>query len=156
MDPPKLRAPGQRAARPEPTPRKYDFAGRDERNRKLGRKGEEFVVEFEKRSLREAGRPDLAEQVEWVSQTRGDGAGYDIASFEASGEPLQIEVKTTNAGKTFPFLISRNELEFAEAHAETFVLYRVFEFSKAPRLFRLRWPLHERCRLEPKVYQCGF
>jgi hypothetical protein len=36
-------------------------------------------------------------------QDDGDGLGYDIASFEASGGPRLIEVKTTAAGKVLSF-----------------------------------------------------
>lgn len=76
--------------------RKFDVAGRDERNRALGRAGEERVLAHERASLRSAGRDDLAREVRWVSEEDGDGAGYDIASFAPDGLPRLIEVKTTN------------------------------------------------------------
>ena len=50
-----------------------DFARRDAENRKLGRLGEQWVLEVEKRRLVEAGRGDLAKKVEWVAETCGDG-----------------------------------------------------------------------------------
>jgi hypothetical protein len=59
--------------------RKFDVAGRDERNRALGRAGEERVLAHEHASLTNAGRNDLARKIRWVSQEDGDGAGYDIA-----------------------------------------------------------------------------
>ena len=40
--------------------RKFDVAGRDERNRALGRAGEERVVAHERSALKVAGRDDLA------------------------------------------------------------------------------------------------
>ena len=55
--------------------RKFDVAGRDERNRALGRAGEESVLAHERASLRSAGRDDLAHKVRWVSEEDGDGAG---------------------------------------------------------------------------------
>jgi hypothetical protein len=75
---------------------KFDVAGRDERNRALGRAGEERVLAHERAALRTAGRDDLARKVRWVSEEDGDGAGYDIASFAPDGLPRLIEVKTTN------------------------------------------------------------
>ena len=47
--------------------RRFDAAGRDERNRKLGRAGEERVVDHERSSLSVAGRADLASKIRWVS-----------------------------------------------------------------------------------------
>ena len=93
--------------------RKFDVAGRDERNRALGRAGEERVLAHERAGLRTAGRDDLARKVRWVSEEDGDGAGCDIASFTPDGRPRLIEVKTNGWERT-PFHISRNELAVAE------------------------------------------
>jgi hypothetical protein len=65
--------------------RKYDVAGRDARNRALGRAGEERVLRHERAVLRAAGRDDLARAVRWVSGEDGDGPGYDIAKFHDRG-----------------------------------------------------------------------
>lgn len=94
--------------------RKFDVAGRDERNRALGRAGEERVLAHEWASLRSAGRDDLARKVRWVSEEDGDGAGYDITSFAPDGQARLIEVKTTNWWERTPFHISRNELAMAD------------------------------------------
>ncbi len=93
--------------------KKFDVAGRDERNRALGRAGEERVVAHERSALKVAGRDDLARKVRWVSEEDGDGAGYDIASFTPDGQERLIEVKTTNGWERTPFYISRNELAVA-------------------------------------------
>lgn len=73
--------------------RKFDVAARDERNRALGKAGEERVLKHERDTLTAAGREDLAQQIRWVSEEDGDGAGYDIASFDADGRQRLIEVK---------------------------------------------------------------
>ena len=66
--------------------RRIDFAARDATNRQLGRLGEEFVVELERARLRFRERDDLARKVDWVSDTIGDGLGFDVLSFdEGSG-----------------------------------------------------------------------
>ncbi len=46
----------------------------------------------------------------WVSDEDGDGAGYDIASFERDGRARLIEVKTTRGWERTPFHITCNEL----------------------------------------------
>jgi hypothetical protein len=65
--------------------RKYDVAQRDAHNRALGRAGEERVLAHEQATLRAAGRMDLADGIRWVSRLDGDGAGYDILSFDIDG-----------------------------------------------------------------------
>jgi len=71
---------------------KYDIAGRDQRNRALGKLGEKRVLGHEKAVLRTSGRSDLAGRVQWISEEVGDGAGYDIASFDREGRERLIEV----------------------------------------------------------------
>ncbi len=61
------------------------------------------------------GRDDLLSAVEWTSKEHGDGAGYDIRSFDGkTDDELFIEVKTTNSGMYQPFLITQNEVAFSE------------------------------------------
>ena len=95
-----------------------DPAERDARIRALGRAGESFVFETERRRLRCLGRSDLSDQVAWVARDEGDGSGYDILSFCGRGESAEeerlLEVKTTNGPKTTPFLITSNELNVSK------------------------------------------
>jgi hypothetical protein len=56
---------------------RFDFVARDAANRDLGRRGEEFVLEFERRRLHDAGQRQLVKRIEWTAHVRGDGAGYD-------------------------------------------------------------------------------
>jgi len=85
--------------------RKYDPAARDHRNRSLGKAGEQFVVGVERDRLVEAERIDLARRVRWVAEEDGDGAGYDVLSFELGGEERLLEVKTTNGSARTPFFL---------------------------------------------------
>jgi len=62
--------------------RKFDPVERDYHNRSLGKAGEEFVVDLERRRLTGANRSDLARRVRWVAEEDGDGAGYDVLSFD--------------------------------------------------------------------------
>lgn len=136
--------------------RKFDVAGRDERNRVLGRAGEERVLRHEQSSLRAAGRGDLAQKVEWVSQTQGDGAGFDIASFAEDGSLRLIEVKTTNGWERTPFHISRNELDVANERRREWCLVRLWDFSRQPKAFELRPPLDAHVTLTATNYQASF
>jgi len=136
--------------------RKFDVAGRDERNRALGRAGEERVVEHEQTSLRLAGRDDLARQVRWVSEEDGDGAGYDIASFDADGRSRLIEVKTTNGWERTPFHITRNELAVADERRSEWRLFRLWNFSREPKAFELHPPLDAHVSLTATTFQASF
>ena len=135
---------------------KYDVAERDERNRALGRAGEERVLEHEAASLRAAGRADLARRVRWISEEEGDGAGYDIASFRPDGQTRLIEVKTTNGWERTPFYISRNELSVAEERRSEWCLFRLWNFSREPRAFELFPPLDAHVTLTATMFQASF
>lgn len=136
--------------------RKFDVAGRDERNRELGRAGEELVLHHEREQLDRCGRSDLARSVRWVADEDGDGAGYDIASFTPEGRPRLIEVKTTTGWERTPFHISRNELEVSDRHAGDWRLMRVFDFARQPRAFELVPPLAAHVSLIATSYEARF
>jgi hypothetical protein len=137
-------------------PKRVDFAARDEANRKLGRSGEQWVLSFEQQRLHDAGTPELFQQVDWVSDRLGDGTGYDILSYDALDEPRYIEVKTTNGVHTSAFVISRNELDFAQETGDAFHLYRVFQFRVEPKLYMLQGDLSKQLHLEPIDYRASF
>lgn len=136
--------------------RKFDVAERDARNRALGRAGEERVLAHERASLLSAGRADLAERIRWVSHLDGDGAGYDIQSFDANGQNRLIEVKTTNGWERTPFHISRNELAVAKERSDQWRLVRLWRFSRDPKAFELRPPLEAHVSLIASSYQASF
>jgi len=118
----------------------------------LGRQGEEFALEYERRRLWEKGRADLAKKVKWVSRDEGDWAGYDIGSYEPNGDNIQIEVKTTNRGINEPFYVTANELRFSREAGSAYRLYRVFRFSTLPQLYPQIGPLEGHFELEATVY----
>lgn len=121
--------------------RKFNYAERDSRNRTLGRAGEEFIYRREQKRLLQAGKPKLAEQVEWTADKHGDGVGYDIKSFEPSGAERLIEVKTTKGGRTTDFFLSRTEHEVSLERPDAWRLFRIHSFDKKPGLFVLTPPL---------------
>jgi len=135
---------------------KFDVAGRDERNRALGRAGEERVLAHEQATLKAAGCDDLARKVRWVSEEDGDGAGYDIASFVQDGRPRLIEVKTTNGWERTPFHITRNELAIAEERPSEWCLFRLWNFTCEPKAFELYPPLDAHVSLIATTFQASF
>jgi len=130
-----------------------DFLALEARNRSLGGAGEDFVVAFEIARLRRLGEDRLADRVERVSATRGDGFGFDVLSFKPDGQELFIEVKTTGFGKETPFFLSRNEIAFSVRNDADFRLYRLFEFRRRPRLFTLSGSLRRTCALQEEQYR---
>ncbi|BCG76993.1 DUF3883 domain-containing protein [Mesorhizobium sp. 113-3-3] len=136
--------------------RKFDPALRDARNRQLGKSGEERVFFAEQSGLRVAGRDDLARKVRWVSAEDGDGAGYDIRSFDLAGRERLIEVKTTTGHKQTPFLLSENERSFSEERPDAFRLVRLFDFARQPRAFELAPPLDKSVLLTAATWRAQF
>jgi hypothetical protein len=135
---------------------KFDPVKRDHLNRSLGRAGEEFVIDVEKRRLSDAGLPDLARRVRWVANEDGDGAGYDVLSFSHGGDERLIEVKTTNGSARTPFFLTRNECALANERPTEWHIYRVHQFAKEPHIFTIRPPLEHSLRLDPTIWCASF
>lgn len=135
---------------------KFDPAKRDERNRRLGTYGEEAVYKSERGRLAQTGRDDLARRVRWVSKEDGDGAGYDILSFDDQGRERFLEVKTTLGSRKTPFFITRNEKDFSDEAGDRFRIYRLHDAAKSPRAFLLAPPLEETANLAPQVWRASF
>lgn len=136
--------------------RKFDPVERDHRNRSLGRAGEAFVVDVERHRLANAGRLDLSRMVRWVAEEDGDGAGYDVYSFNPHGRERLIEVKTTNGAARTPFFLSRNECDFAAERPSDWCIYRVHLFARRPRIFTISPPLKDAVNLVPETWRASF
>lgn len=135
--------------------RKFDPAARDERNRTLGKKGEELIFHSERTRLSRQ-NPNLAKKVRWISAEEGDGAGFDILSFDADGSERLLEVKTTVGHQTTPFFISSNEMQLSESKPKEFRLVRLYDFAKKPKVFELKPPLSESVLLKTAVFKAYF
>ena len=157
VGPPPTRPPIGATARKvlERVARRFDPALRDQMNRALGEAGEKLIYERERELLISADRRDLARKVRWVSKEDGDGAGYDIRSYDPSGSERWIEVKTTRGGGTTPFYLTRNENEVAKERPDAFRLYRLHDFSRQPGLFTLTPPLDAVLQLEALTFQAS-
>ncbi len=132
-------------------------ADQDAANRRLGRRGELFVVQYERHRLAALGREDLAEQVHHASVVESDDLGYDVRSWDLDdrGNRTQIfiEVKTTNGDASTAFFISANELRVAEEVGSAWRIYRVHNFRSEPRLWIQRGSPAERFRTEPASFR---
>jgi hypothetical protein len=147
----------------DPTPdalkrllRKFDPVERDYRNRSLGRAGESFVVDLERHQFAKADRPDLARRVRWVAAEDGDGAGYDVLSFDLAGRERLIEVKTTNGSARTPFFLSRNERALATERPMDWRIYRVHLFAQEARIFTITPPLENAVNLRTEIWRASF
>lgn len=136
--------------------RKFDPVERDHRNRALGKAGEAFVVDVERQKLVDESREDLSRKVRWVAAEDGDGAGYDVFSFDARGRERLIEVKTTNGAARTPFFLSRNECELAAERPEDWCIYRVHLFARQPRIFTIVPPLEGAVHLRAETWRASF
>jgi hypothetical protein len=156
-------APPARRAEHEPVPerlqrlvQKFDPVERDHCNRSLGKAGEAFVVDLERRQLIKADRSDLARKVRWIAAEDGDGAGYDVLSFNLGGQARLIEVKTTNGSARTPFFMTRNECRLATERAADWLIYRVHRFAMGPRIFTIAPPLENAVKLTPETWRASF
>ncbi|MFC0774272.1 DUF3883 domain-containing protein [Terrimonas alba] len=141
---------------PKFIPIKTNYLEKEQHNRSLGEKGESFVIDYEKWRLNKAGKENLADKVEWISQKYGDGTGFDILSKNNNGTDRYIEVKTTKLTKETPIYLSSNEVKFAHKKAKDFYLYRVFNFADDPKLFIKHGHYDDFCKMVVQTYKGYF
>ena len=103
----------------------------------------------------ERGKNSLSESIEWVAKTQGDGMGFDILSKNLNGTDRYIEVKTTKLGKDAPIFFTRNEYNFSKRRFKDYFLYRVFNFTKDPRLFIVNGKYDDFCKFQSVKFK-GF
>lgn len=130
----------------------------EDQARRLGLLGEQLVLQHERSALRAAGRPDLAERVEHIAITQGDGAGYDIISYSLDGSGKYIEVKTTSGDDRTPFEVTPNELAASRRLSSQYVLARVFRFdsiSMSGVVYFLEGPIDEHFALTASSYRAS-
>ncbi len=136
-------------------PFKRDYLENQKINTDIGNKGEQIVLDYEVKRL--AKYKDLKKKVKRVS-LEDDALGYDIESFEESGEKRFIEVKATVAKVTGigSFYISRNEID--KSKLENFWVYYVTEInSDVPKSYKIKGPIEENNFLiEPLNYRVSF
>lgn len=105
----------------------------EEINRKksaVGSAGEDFVLEYEKKKVKNRKLRKLIERV----SVKDDSLGYDIKSFDATGNEIHIEVKTSTNGNPdkVDFFISSNEYQKLQSDP-AYMIYYVCGINKAKK-----------------------
>lgn len=127
------------------SPVKVNYLEIEQANSLTGTSGEKIVMQYEKWRLLRDGKDSLADRIEWVSQTQGDGLGFDILSKNTNGTDRYIEVKATKLTKEAPIFFTKNEYDFSLANKNNYFLYRVFNLKQDPKLFMVSGAFDDFC-----------
>lgn len=138
------------------SPVKVNYIELEQANQSIGRAGESIALDYERWRLIQAGKESLADKIEWVSQTQGDGLGFDIFSRNTNGTDRYIEVKSTKLTKEAPFYFSALEYDFSRRNRSNFFLYRVFNLKAAPKLFIANGAYEDFCNASPTQFKGTF
>lgn len=136
--------------------KRADYSERDARNRALGLAGEKSVIAFEHAKVLQTTSAAKVKDIRHVALIEGDGAGYDILSFDFEGRELFIEVKTTRGHESTDFFLTANEHAFFQLHRDQYAIYRICNFnpiSGTGKLFILRENEIAKLTLEPVSYR---
>ena len=105
----------------------------------IGEKAEELVKNEEIQYLYRQGQNELARKVKIVSMNLS--LGFDILSYETSGEEKQIEVKAISIfNKTKSFIITKNEIMKSREYSNYYVYCVAGIESEEPEIFKLKKP----------------
>ena len=133
--------------------KKIDFDKVNKRNKRIGEEGELFVLRHEIEYLGK----DLGSKVRHVAKDDGDGAGYDILSYDKSGQIRFLEVKTTLTGLETSFFLTENERLFLEIYGDEAEIVRVYNFNmqeKSGQIYRISGnEFLEKIKLQPITYK---
>ncbi len=135
--------------------RKKNYEKSEKENKIIGNRGEQVVLLAEKDKLIKYGIDNI--DIRHIA-LYDDSAGFDILSYDESGEQMYIEVKSTKAKVgDLDFFLTSNELETAKLH-DNYWIYIVFEVNtKNPKIWRLKNPFKQKnmIRLVPTQYRAS-
>jgi hypothetical protein len=94
---------------------------------KTGKEGEEYVYRYEYNKLKDLGRIDLANKIVKQYEDLSSFPGYDLKSYDESGEEIFIEVKSTNKKEKKGFDITANEWKNAQKLGDKYFIYLVMQ-----------------------------
>ena len=120
---------------------KPNYDEQQERNNRLGKRGENIVYNMEKLFFAKHKLP--YKELEHSSKTN-DRLGYDIKSLDEKGITKYIEVKATRKQMgNANFIVTDNEKEKAES-LENYYIYVVFEaHTLTPKIWQIKEPFKE-------------
>ncbi|USS90814.1 DUF3883 domain-containing protein [Fructilactobacillus carniphilus] len=105
--------------------RKIDFTKVQRAKNKTGKIGEFIILDMLTKKANQKGLK-IPEQ---VSVTRGDGLGYDILAFDAVGNEIHIEVKTSIRKQADGFDITDNEVKESLVENSNYKIYRIYDLN---------------------------
>lgn len=118
--------------------RKLDYERINRERKLIGNAGEELVYKAQIKFVKECA-PEYLKSVRHVSKLDGDGAGYDICSFNADKKLVYIEVKSTTGKKETPFYMTSTEYAFFELHKDNYIIARVYEFDMNTKVGKIEY-----------------
>lgn len=125
------------------------------RNKKdIGNRGENAVLNYEKKHLNELGLPELAKKVEL---SENDAIGYDVISYNPDGTEKHIEVKTNSgqSNKLLDFYLTDNEFQIMKSDP-SYNIYYLFSIKKDPKIHVINKEVLEKNKdlyLKPVLYK---
>ncbi|OUR86653.1 hypothetical protein A9Q81_28150 [Gammaproteobacteria bacterium 42_54_T18] len=139
----------------QPKPKKVDWESKWLRQNEIGSRGESLILEFERQRLIDADCEYLANMIQHVAAV-DDSAGYDILSFDhITGNPIQIEVKSTTGSLYSDFYITENEIKKSNEYGSSYWIYRVYnlEYKTGSKVRRIQAPFDEKLSIVPNTYK---
>lgn len=112
--------------------RETDYERINRNKKDIGNRGENAVLNYERKILNDLGLQYLADRVE---TSENDAIGYDIISFNPDGTEKHIEVKTNSgsSNKLLDFYLTDNELQTMEQDP-AYNIYYLFSIKKNPKI----------------------
>ena len=92
-------------------------------SKKIGKKGEDYVYEYEYRKLVKNNKKDLADKI-YKHCDNNDFPGWDITSYNEDGSKKFIEIKSARKSKR-SFSITSNEWNAAKKEKDNYYIYLV-------------------------------
>ena len=112
-------------------------------SQKIGKLGEEFIYNYERKILLEGNRPDLADQVIWHTNfPENRTPGWDITSYDLQGIKKLIEVKSSTGTKISSVVLTSQEWKKAQeaTNADFYYIYLVSNILSKPKIQILKNP----------------
>jgi Domain of unknown function (DUF3883) len=129
-----------------------NYVENEKERKRLGDLGELLVLQHEQEKLMASGS---MKRPQHKSKSEGDGLGYDILSYDETGDEILIEVKTTAGSFEDPLYITGAELLCSQKVPRKYWLYRVYEYddiNNSAKYSLIKGDLTEFC-INPILYK---